>query len=81
MPTATSTETRFAYLQVFYNAAGRQGANAMASVVIIVIIFCSTTMLATTSRQLFAFSRDKGFPFSRFLAHVNISSGPISAAY
>lgn len=42
----------------------------MASVVIIVIIFTSTTILATTSRQLFAFSRDKGFPFSRLLAHV-----------
>jgi choline transport protein len=60
-----------AYIQVFYNATGSKGATtAMASVVILMVGFGNLTMIATASRQLFAFARDDGVPFSGWFAHV-----------
>ncbi|KAF2719257.1 amino acid transporter [Polychaeton citri CBS 116435] len=68
----TETKTGYAYIQVFYNAThSYAGANAMASIIIIVLIFCSTSILTATSRQLFAFARDGGFPFGKTLAKIN----------
>jgi amino acid transporter len=48
------------------------GASVMASIVIILSTFCCISNIATASRQLFAFARDKGLPFSRFFAFVSL---------
>jgi choline transport protein len=60
-----------AYIQVFLNSTGSVGATtAMTSLIIIMIGFGNLTMIATASRQLFAFARDDAVPFSKWFAHV-----------
>lgn len=39
-------------------------------VVIIMFVFCAINQVTTSSRQIFAFARDKGLPFHRFLSKV-----------
>ena len=46
------------------------GATVMTSILIVLLVFCCITNIATASRQLFAFARDKGVPFSRFFSYV-----------
>ncbi|KAH8646232.1 amino acid/polyamine transporter I [Xylariales sp. PMI_506] len=66
--------TGYPYLQVFYNSAqSARGATAMAVFVIFISIFSNLTIVATASRQLFAFARDEAVPFSSWFS--NVSSG------
>jgi len=46
------------------------GATGMTCILIILSTFCCVTNIATSSRQLFAFARDQGVPFSAFFAYV-----------
>ncbi|KAF8864083.1 amino acid transporter-like protein [Acephala macrosclerotiorum] len=59
------------YLILFQNT----GSDAMAFVLMVVLFLLialgNITALATTSRELWAFSRDKGFPFSRWISKMN----------
>lgn len=60
-----------AYIQVFYNSTKSAGATTgMVIVLIVMIIFCNLTMIATASRQLFAFARDDAIPFHNWFADV-----------
>lgn len=58
------------YLILFQNT----GSNAIAFVLMVVLFLLialgNITALATTSRELWAFSRDKGFPCSRWISKV-----------
>ena len=47
------------------------GATGMTCILIILSTFCCVANIATSSRQLFAFARDHGVPFSAFFAHVS----------
>jgi amino acid transporter len=59
------------WIQVLLNATeSRTGTSIMAAVLCILLLFCAVNQITTSSRQLFAFARDKGLPFSSFLAHV-----------
>ncbi|KAE9970612.1 hypothetical protein BLS_001964 [Venturia inaequalis] len=61
----------FPFIQVFVNATKSViGATIMTSILIFLATFCCITNIATASRQLFAFARDQGLPFSKFFAHV-----------
>jgi len=67
------TEAGFPFIQVFLNATNSIGAATGMTVVIMVLQFCAAiSNVATTSRQLYAFARDDGLPFSSYLAHVRI---------
>lgn len=70
-PSEAAIESESPYLQLFLNT----GFNAVAYtllVILFVLIFSGNiTCLATASRELFAFSRDKGFPFSRWLSEMD----------
>jgi choline transport protein len=58
------------YLQLFLNT-GSQTLAIVLIVLLFVLIFSGNiTCLATTSREVFAFSRDHGFPFSRWMAKM-----------
>ncbi|KAF2843012.1 amino acid transporter [Patellaria atrata CBS 101060] len=66
-----STPTMQPYIQVFYNATNSYAAtNVLTSIMIIMVIFGCVTNIATSSRQVWAFARDRGLPFSDFLADV-----------
>lgn len=71
---ALASPTKQAYLYVFYNSTQSvAGASAMGALVITMAIFCNLSITATSSRQLFAFARDQGVPFSKTFAYVSIN--------
>lgn len=66
------TPTYQPFIQVFYNGTRNiAGTNAMCAVVIVCLVACCISEVATASRQLWSFARDNGLPGSRWLSHVN----------
>lgn len=66
-----STPTGFPFIQVFYNAThSKGGATAMSCILVLSAAANAMTNMATASRQLFAFARDEGVPFSGWLQKV-----------
>ncbi|PPJ60931.1 hypothetical protein CBER1_06199 [Cercospora berteroae] len=60
-----------AYVEIFMNATqSRGGATTLTSIVFVLLLFGIINMVTTTSRQLYAFARDRGLPFSAFLSYV-----------
>ena len=69
-------EAPYPFLQVFVTSTGSvNGAVALASIMIICIFLSVLNFMAATSRQIFAFARDDGFPFRNWIAKVNRKSG------
>jgi choline transport protein len=69
-------EAPYPFLQVFVTSTGSvNGAVALASIMIICIFLSVLNFMAATSRQIFAFARDDGFPFRHWIAKVNHKSG------
>lgn len=67
-----ATPTGQPFIQVFYNVTQSKAAtNVMTSIIIILTTFGCVTNIATSSRQVWAFARDKGLPFSEWLAYVS----------
>lgn len=66
-----NSPTGYPYMQIFFQATGYfKGATAMASIVI-ALAFCATIgFVATSSRMIWSFARDRGLPFSGFLSKV-----------
>ncbi|KAM0186757.1 hypothetical protein ACHAPI_011541 [Fusarium lateritium] len=59
------------FMQVFYNSTQSvSSATAMASFIVAMTAFSNLTMVATSSRQLFAFARDHAVPFSPWFSKV-----------
>jgi len=59
------------WIQVVFNATeSRVGTSIMTATLCLLLIFCSINNITTVSRQLFAFARDQGLPFSEVLARV-----------
>ncbi|CAA9964976.1 amino acid transporter [Pyrenophora teres f. maculata] len=59
------------HIQIMYNATQSiPAATALASITTIMAVFGCVNNVATCSRQLFAFARDHGVPFSAFLSRV-----------
>ena len=68
------TPTGFPFIQVFYNATKSLAAtNVMVTIMIITLTACCVSEVATASRQLWSFARDRGVPFSDWLAYVGLS--------
>ncbi|KAG2360781.1 amino acid transporter [Suillus spraguei] len=57
--------------QIFYNSLGQKGALALWSLVIVAQYMMGSSLLLVGSRQSFAFARDGGLPFSRYLYRIN----------
>jgi choline transport protein len=67
-----ATKTGQPFIQMFFNVTqSNAGTSVMASILIIVSIFGCIGNVAASSRQIWAFARDKGMPFSGWLAHVS----------
>lgn len=65
------TPTGYPFMQVFLNATGSPAsATAMSVFVVAMAMFSNLTMVATCSRQLFAFARDNAVPYSEWFAGV-----------
>ena len=66
-----ATPTGYPFIQIFYNSTQSFAAtNAMTSIVIILSAFSCVTIMAGSSRQLFAFARDGAIPCHRWVSYV-----------
>lgn len=62
------------FIQTFFIATeSHVGTSAMTAILITLTTCGCITNVATASRQMFAFARDRGLPFSTFFAHVSTS--------
>lgn len=69
--TIITTATGQPHIQALYNATqSKTGTTILASIIIAMAIFGCVNNVATCSRQLFAFARDCGIPYSSFLSRV-----------
>lgn len=60
------------YLQLFNNT-GKTSISLLLNIILFLLIFSGNiTALATCSREVWAFARDKGFPFSKWISHVSM---------
>jgi amino acid transporter len=63
--------TGYPFIDMFYQATGSLAAtDVMTTIVIINFTASAIAVMATASRQLWAFARNGGVPFSRFLAPI-----------
>jgi choline transport protein len=68
---ALNDPTTFPFLYVFRQAVSIGGVNALTAVILILAIASNIAFNASTSRQTFAFARDNGLPFPKWVAHVH----------
>ncbi len=67
-----ASSTGYPFIQIYYNATQNySGTNFMVAIPIILLICACIAEIATASRQLWSFARDKGPPFSTALARVS----------
>ena len=67
----------FPYMQVVLDSVGSYaGASVMISIVTAMFVFAAIAFLATASRIVFAFGRDKGLPFWRLMSTVRLFPPP-----
>ncbi len=65
------TPTGYPFIQIFYNTTkSLTGTNIMVSIAVINLTGACIAEVATASRQLWAFARDNGVPFSNQFAKV-----------
>lgn len=63
--------TGFPFMEVFVQAtASIRGSTAMASIIVALAICATIGFVATSSRMIWSFARDRGLPFSNFLSKV-----------
>ncbi|KAK4546375.1 hypothetical protein LTR36_002052 [Oleoguttula mirabilis] len=61
----------FAFIGTFYTATqSKAGATVMSCIITILTLCSAISNVATSSRQMFAFARDRGLPFGSWLSHV-----------
>ncbi|KAF2094578.1 amino acid transporter [Rhizodiscina lignyota] len=69
--TALSSPTGMPYVEVLHNATQSKGATiTLTSLLMVLLLACSVNQVTTSSRQLFAFARDGGLPFHKWLSYV-----------
>lgn len=66
-----TSPTGYDFIPVFYAAVGKAGTAGMTAVLILLMWMATFGFLATSSRQTWAFARDRGLPFSSYFAKVN----------
>lgn len=60
------------FVQTFLIATKSHAGTSVMTTILIMLTTCGCiTNVATASRQMFAFARDQGLPFSKFLSHVS----------
>ncbi|KAJ0116744.1 hypothetical protein J7T55_009894 [Diaporthe amygdali] len=70
--TAATTEYTFPFLSILASSSlPPAGAQAITSLMVVLVFMISVSTFASTSRQCFAFARDQGFPASDWLRRVD----------
>lgn len=69
----TPTQTGIPIIQVLYNSTGSISATIFLTTILISLSMIGTiTVIASSSRNVWAFARDKGLPFSAYVEHVSL---------
>ncbi|KAJ9634367.1 hypothetical protein H2199_009025 [Coniosporium tulheliwenetii] len=68
---AIDDPTGYPFLWVFQQSMPTRGTNALTIIVLALVIASNISFNASTSRLTYAFARDKGLPFSDWIAHVH----------
>lgn len=77
---AFHSPTGYPFIAVFANATGSAaGAAGITSLMIVLIVLSVTNYMAASSRQVFAFGRDKGLPFYTWISKVGGFGGALTA--
>ncbi|KAG8532974.1 uncharacterized protein KY384_001756 [Bacidia gigantensis] len=77
---SSTGELGFPFMQIFYDATGSlAGATIMVCIIIIMMICAAIAFLATSSRIVFAFGRDRGLPFWKTMSTVSSAAIPLYA--
>jgi amino acid transporter len=71
VPDALADPTGYPFLYVFKSAVSTAGVNALTSLLLTLVIAANISFNASTSRQTFAFARDRGLPFSDWIGEVH----------
>lgn len=75
-----ATPTGYPFMAVFLNSTKSTASATIMSVFILLMLISSNlSIVATASRQLFAFARDQGLPFSAWFARVSRNELPMNA--
>ncbi|CEO59596.1 hypothetical protein PMG11_04268 [Penicillium brasilianum] len=61
----------FPLLYVFKQMTSTAGVNGLTAIIILPVIFSNVMFNAATSRQTWAFARDKGLPFSKWISKID----------
>jgi hypothetical protein len=72
---AISHPSGFPFLYVFTTALRPAGVNTLTIIVLILVSAANVNFGASTARQTFAFARDRGLPFSTWIARVDDAKG------
>jgi len=73
VPDIIETPTGYPFIQAFYNATkSNVGTSIMTAILIVNITSACISTVATVSRQTWSFARDKGLPFSAYVAYVSV---------
>jgi amino acid transporter len=79
---ALADPSGYPFIYVFRTAVNTAGVNALTSMILVLVIAANISWNASTARQTFAFGRDDGLPFSKWIGHVdpkkNIPSNSIA---
>ena len=68
---ALSTPTGYPFTQVFYALTGSHAGTSIMTCILIILTICGCICnIATASRQMWAFARDRGLPYSGWLSKV-----------
>ena len=66
------TQTGIPIIQVLYNSTNSIAATTFMTTILVLLSMVGTiTCIASSSRQVWAFARDKGFPFSSYIEYVS----------
>jgi amino acid transporter len=68
---ALNDATNFPFIYVFENCVSTAGVNALTVIILIPVIFSNILFNASTARQTYAFARDNGLPFGKWISKVD----------
>jgi amino acid transporter len=68
---ALADPSGYPFIYVFRTALPNSGVNALTILVLLIVIAANISFNASTARQTFAFARDHGLPFSKWISHVS----------
>jgi len=72
---AMASPTGFPFIEIFVQATGSNAwASVMTSLIIALMIAAAIGIMATASRLLWSFARDRGVPFSAYISRVSTHS-------